>query len=637
MKLSLRANQQDSVDIPEPTTEVLQHQVPNLESTPPQDYGTQDSNGTHEQQSIPTQTSQDTNNIDYGEESSDPDAFRFYSPELEPKLPKDIEHRAKEAIEDLFEEVDLSPKPVALCCRAAVSCCERVQPRRLPGDHLVPQFSPLLKKASSQGAKAMVAFLSPSFPRLLRDVWVLAELAITVYQFVLACVSLSENRTEAFNIVYVALAGFAMFLSIIDVMVHCIQLGSFASIVLYIRSKLTSRPQKPGNKDPEEIQKCCLFSKLWRKRFNTSIELIRNIISELILYPLLICDFFDFIGSGSFRREDRGERIEFSLFVVGGFYLVLSVYIARMLMIALSLFSLRRIPSSSSNTQQTYVKLMIKFGVHIMAQLILSVVIIAALGFKIRQENPAPCDGGDCSVNASWYLIVAIAIGGLLPLLGIFSFFFTNMYKVREMSVALWIDMMSLLQGESFTSVVFAKEGIQKAKSKAKHFAEKVQLVQTRKEFKELVKSMPSWAKRLYPLRFPVFWIFGIFYALLLGLFGVTLFLSQPEEDFGTDFFEQSFGLVAMIAVAFLVIANIHLLFLVTILLLIIAVVVLLVILSPAFLVLALILYVPLGCLWGCLDYTRSLAKEMSVFSNPSVHPSRVRDAIQKTRRDLHK
>ena len=499
----------------------------------------------------------------------------------------------------------------------------------------MPQFTPLLKKASAQGVKAMITFLSPSLPRLLRDAWVLAELAVTVYQFVLSCIALSQNRTEAFNIVYVSLASVAMFLSIIDVMTHCIQLGSFASILVFFRSKLTSGSQKPGNTDPAQIQRCCLFGKTWRKRFNNSIELIRNIVSELILYPLLICDMFDFIATESFRRQDSGEKINFSLFIVGGFYLVLSVYIARMLMIALSLFSLRRIPSSSSHTQQSYVKLMIKFGIHILGQLLLSIVIITAIGFKIRQENPTPnADGG---VNASWYLIVAIGIGGLLPLLGIFSFFFTNIYKIRVMSVALWIDMVSLLQGESFTSVAFAKEGIQKAKSKAKNFAKEVQLVETRKQFKEVTSAMPSWAKRLYPLRFPVFWVFGIFYAILLGLFAVTLFLSQPEENFGSVFFEENFGLIAIIAVGCLFIANVHLLFLVSILLLVLGGVFLLVVLSPAFLVVACILYVPLGCLFGCLDYTRELARENGISGKSSVQPSHFQKVIRMTRRELHK
>ena len=560
--------------------------------------------------------------------NTDPDAFRFYSPELEPVIPLDIQHRAKEALEGLIEEVE-SPSSPSCCTR----CCSAIQPRRLPGDHKIPPFTPLLLKTSNQGLKLMVSFLNPSLPRVFRDAWVLIELAITLYQFVLSCVSLAENHTEVFNIVYVAVAGIALFLSLIDVLIHCVQLGSFASLLLYIRSKVKSKSRK----DPESIQSCCLLGKKWRKRVNNSLEIVRNIISELILYPLLICDMFDFIASGSYRRTDAGEKINFSLFIVGGFYLVLSVYLARMLMLAFSLSTLRRIPKSSSHTQQTYVNLMIKFGIHVMSQMALSIIIIAAVGIKIRQENPNSCSDGSC-ITASGYLIAAISVGGLLPLLGIFSFFFTHIYKVRVMSVSIWVDMVSMLQGESFTSVVFAKEGVKKAKETAQNITKKLQLVEVRKQLKGVINTMPSWGKRLYPLRFPAFWAFGIFYALLLVSFLVTLFLSEPVEDFSSSLFEENLGLVAIIAGILLVMANIHLLFLVSILLLMIAVILLLVILSPAILVLAIVLYLPLGCVFCCLDYCQDLAQETSVFSKPSSeHGSRLRSTIQRTRSELRK
>ena len=564
---------------------------------------------------------------------SDPDSFRFYSPESEPFIPPDVQNRAKEVLEELILDQKNGSSITDSCCG---QCCDVIQPRRFPGDNLIPPFTPLLQRASNQGLKLMALFVNPSLPRAFRDGWVLIELAVTIYQFVLSCVSLAENHTEAFNIVYVTLASIALLLSLVDVLVHCVQLGSLASLYLYIRSKFNTRYQPARQSGPESVQSCCLLGEERRQRINKSLDLIRNIVSELVLYPLLICDMFDFIATGSYGRADSGEKINFSLFIVGAFYLVLSVYLARMLMIAFSLFSLRRIPRSSSHTQQTYVNLMIKFGIHVLGQLILSIVLIAAIGVKIRQENPNSCSNGNC-VTASGYLIYAIIAGGLLPLLGIFSFFATNVYKIRIMSVSLWVDMVSLLQSESFTSVVFAKEGIHKAKEAAQNFAQKVQLVEVRKQLKGVINSMPSWAKRLYPLRFPAFWAFGIFYTLLLASFLVTLFLSEPEENFSTDFFEENLGLVAIVAGILLAMANIHILFLTGVLVSFMVVLVLLFLLSPVLFVVGVVFYLPLGCLFGCLEYFRSLAGEMSVFSKPAEHKSRIRSAIQQTRAELRK
>ena len=128
---------------------------------------------------------------------TDPDAFRFYSPELEPLIPRDVQEKEKGVIESLIEEVDSSdPTSAQKCCSAAQSCCE-IEARRYPGDDRIPSFTPLLKEKSNQGLRMMASFISPSLPRLFRDLWVVLELAVTIYQFVLACVSLVEKSQRS--------------------------------------------------------------------------------------------------------------------------------------------------------------------------------------------------------------------------------------------------------------------------------------------------------------------------------------------------------------------------------------------------------------------------------------------------------
>ena len=593
-------------------------------------------NGNNTEPQILAETRLSQEEEDHIDHDTDPDAFRFYSPELEPLIPRDVQEKAKGVIESLIEEVDSSdPTSAQKCCSAAQSCCE-IEARRYPGDDRIPSFTPLLKEKSNQGLRMMASFISPSLPRLFRDLWVVLELAVTIYQFVLACVSLVENRREVFNIVYIALASAALLLSLVDFMFYCIQLGSCASALLYCRSKLSKKPLHSGYSEPDSIQSHCLLSKKWRKRFNSSLEFIRNIVTELILYPLLICDMFDLISFGSYRRRDMGEKINFSLFIVGGFYLVFSVYLARMLMIAFSVYSLRRIPKSANHTQPNYMNTMTKFSIHILGQLVVSVAIIVAVGVKIRQENSSPCDTSGC-IRASGYLIYAIIAGGLIPLLGMFSFFLTNIYNTRLMSISLWVDMVSMLQGESFTSVVFAKEGLQKAKDMARRFTEKAQLFEVKKELKTVSGQMPSWAKWIYPLRFPIFWIFGLAYLLLILTFISSLFLSIPEEDIKSDFLQEGLSLTAIVAGILIIVTNLHFIFLMSILIVLMVVIFMLVLMTPVFIVLGCIQYVPLGCCFGCLEYLRDVAQETSIFSNVSQHPSRIRAAIQQTRSELHK
>ena len=485
----------------------------------------------------------------------------------------------------------------------------------------------------------MKTFLFPSIPRIFRDIWVALELAVTIYQFVLSAISLSLNHVEAFNIIYIVLASIALILATLDAMIHYVQLGSCATAILYVRSKFKKRSpqaQPREDTDPEELQSCCLFSKKWRQRLNESFELLRNIVSEIILYPLLICDMFDFVVSGSYQRKNSAESINFSLFIAGGFYFILSVYIARIIMILLSLVSLRKIPRSALHTQKSYVNLIIKFGMHVLVQLASSVMIIIAVGVKIRKENSSPCNEGTC-VRASGYLIYAAVTGGLIPIFGIGMFFLTNIYKMRAMTVSFWVDMVSLLQGESFTTVVFGSEGIKKAKEKAQNFAKHLHFMETKKQLKEFVQSTPSLVKRLYPLRFPFFWVLGVLYVLLLGSFLVCLALSEPVSEFETNFFDESFGLFVIVAAAILFIANLHVLFLVAVLIGLVAVILLLVILTPVFVIVGCVLYVPLGCCFGCLEYLHDISQEMSVFSKPGVHTDRIRAAVHRTKTELHK
>ena len=478
--------------------------------------------------------------------------------------------------------------------------------------------------------------LFPAIPRALRDVWIAIELAVTIYQFVLSSISLSLNHIETFNIIYIVLATIALLLAVLDALIHYVHLGSCATAILYCRStskKPAQHKDEQSSVDPENIQGCCLLSKKHRQQASEYSDLLRNIVSELIFYPLLICDMFDFIVSGSYRRQDSAENINFSLFVVGGFYLVLSVYIARFFMIAFSLVSLRKVQQSSANTQRFYVNLTIKFGLHVLLQLIASVFIIAAIGVGIHDENESPCDEGTC-IEASPTLIYAAVVGGVIPILGMCMFFLTNIYNLRAMTVSLWVDMISMLQSESFATVVFGNEGVKKARDKAEAFAKHVKFAETKKHLKLFVTSTPFMVKRLYPLRSPFFWLVSILYVALLGSFFVTLLVSIEYSVLDSD--KLHLGIVFFITAFVALLANIHVIALVVVLTAIVFISLLLVALTPVFVVLGLVLYVPLGCCFSCLVYLHDMAEETSVFSKPVVHTQRIRSALHKTRRELH-
>ena len=555
--------------------------------------------------------------------------FHFYALNLEPRIDPKIKERANIAIRNAafqaaFPEVSCAQS----CSKLCRNCCE-FEPCKYPGDNSAASFTPEMKSARTQGVAMLKTLLFPAVPRLLRDVWIAIELVVTIYQLVLSSISLSLNHVETFNITYVVLASIALILAVLDALIH---LGSCAATVFYCRSNSNNPTQHKDEQcsiDPGNIQDCCLLSKIHRQQASEYSDIVRNIVTELIFYPLLICNMFDFIVSGSYRRQDSAEKINFSLFVVGGFYLVLSVYIARFFMITFSLMSLRKVPESIAYTQRFYWNLTIKFGLHVLLQLIVSVFIIAAIGVGIHNENESPCDEGTC-IKASPYLISAAVVGGIIPILGTCMFLLTNGHNFRAMTVSLWVDMISMLQYESFATAVFGNEGVKKAKEKVEAFTKHVKFAETKKQLKLFVTSTPFMVKRLYPLRSPFFWFVSILYIVLLGSFFATLLVSFECSVLNRD--KLHLGIVFFITAFAALLANIHVITLTIVFTAIVFISLLLVALTPVFVLLGLVLYVPLGCCFSCLVYLHDMAKETSVFSKPAVHTRRIRSALHKTR-----
>lgn len=423
-------------------------------------------------------------------------------PEEEPEILKkdsDFRRRANKAI---LSAVKVKPKPKkektgpSLCSRLC-SCCRRMKakepetkekkakkPKEKRKKPPKTKLSPALKKASSQGVEMMKKVFFPAMPHLLQDAWVFLEFGISMFAFVFGMLTLDlSDGSRVFNIVYLVLTIISIILAIIDAFLYLVQMGSCSECIKLCRLKLTKNHSEEDElavlEESSESTGRCRMSQERKEKFNTYFELVRNIASEALLYPLLICDLFDFIVGGVFRNKTRSDQLNFSLFVVGGFYLILSVYIMRMFLIIGSLSKLLKLPSTSqSNSLQENVRLLKWFAVHILFQVLTHALLILAVSLKIRNENPNP-DTQD-TVFSSAFLWVSIVLGGLLPITGILSYFITNYYYMKEFSISFWIEMMKMLQAPSFTDVVFKNEDAESPSDLAEQFVKMSDLKRVR-------------------------------------------------------------------------------------------------------------------------------------------------------------
>ena len=567
------------------------------------------------------------------------DSFTFIPPEREPIIPLKEKKRAQKAIMDLAASLE-DKNEGKKCCG---HCFNHPQESKEDSLNASPtDISQEMQKASNQGFNMVKKLIFPSLPAVLQDLWVYLELLISIVAFAFGLLDIFPIEDgSAFSYAYFGTATITMILSLIDGFVYFVQLGSCARAVRHCRRKLKAKKeratpdeelQEESNSEASRLRKCQL-SKMCIQRIDTWFELGRNVVTELLVYPLIIFDLFDFIIDAGYQPEGHVGRTDFSLFVIGGFYLILAVYIMRIFMVAGSMISLIRIPADKATGGKKDTLLLIKFCLHILGQMAVHLVLILTVAVKINNEFPAEGDmpttvnltlvnvtnNNDTDLNgnttvpasdtvqtASPFLYVCILLGGFLPLLGIPVFFIVNYYWMKEFSVGFWLNMVSLLQGESFAEAVFGGDGLSVTKEKALDFIEKSQYKEVKRQYQRF--KMPSiWTKLLFPTRLPLIALSGFLYNVALIVVTACLMLTVEDGSvtvavFKDDNLMTSFFVIFVIVVF---IANIHILILfcliiVTVVLAVASTITFAILLSP----IVLLIYVPtLGCLGYCMIF----------------------------------
>lgn len=534
----------------------------------------------------------------------------FLPSELEPHIPKKQRQRSiatlKHTSSLILNDDRESPEEKKEC--SDILNCHRN--RRGVSDEDTPstEITPEMEKASNQGLSMIKSIIFPSLPAILQDAWVYLELMVSIAAFAFGIVDIFpiESKNLAFKCPYFALATISTILALTDGYLYFFQRGSCARGVHACRKKMKERKhgsetdlEKESNHDHDACtkNKGVKFWKLSKKsteRLNSWFELGRNITTEILLYPLLMFDMFDFITDDAYQPKGTFGRTNFGLFVIGGFYLILSVYIMRVFMVAGSMISLLRIPSDKTTSGATSSSLLVNFCAHVCGQIVVHFMIILVLGVKIFDENrqigssmnltlignetvnmtSSMSSESGPDINASPFLIIAIILGGIIPLTGVLAFFVVNYYWMKEFSIGFWINMVSLLRGKSFAEAVFGGEGLSEAKSKVQEFLEKSKHQQVKKQFKRF-KAPSFWTKFFFPARIPLTALSGLLYDIILLCFVACLMLTTENGSVKLAVFSDDniMTVVFMISATTIILANVHVLILLNIILLVVVVI----------------------------------------------------------------
>ena len=549
------------------------------------------------------------------------DSFKFFAPEEEPIINPDFQERARRAVEFAVKDVidESEGEHVKKCTGYCTDCCE-FQIGTSKNSH-IPQLTPETKRVNRQGFTMLRKALFPAMPKFLTDIWVLAELGITITQFVLSLITVSIENNRAYNITYIVLASVAVLLALVDVFIYFVQLGSCARIVHHFYNSKRKRievklPDEEEKRDQDQTEKkCCQYLnpkvKSWLMQ---SLELLRTVLSELLIYPLVVLDLFDLIVGGTYLQQTSADRINFSLFIIGTILLVLSVYFTRAFMVISAAINIRRTPLDPSKTTTNMIGLVTQFCIHVLFQIIVHMLIIVVVGVKIHQENPDPCsDLVSSCTSLSPFLLYIIIVGGILPLYGIAIFFIINYYNLRELSIGFWVNMLALLQSESFATAVFSNKGIKESRERAKQLIEKIKYEEVKKQLKNL-QSVSSWIKILYPLRFPFFVAIAALYEVLLLSFVICIAFSW-DQNRAVQFvlFDEGLSSAAIVVILLILIANLHVLLLTSMWILTALAFFILVVLQPVIWIVAALLYLPVGTTLTVLRFVVGYAREVNL------------------------
>lgn len=483
---------------------------------------------------------------------------------------------------------------------------KRDQEPELPATALTPE----LEKASNEGWNFVKAVAFPSIPAILQDCWVYLELLITIVAF---CLGTSQQFpiTENFLFQYsqFVLTSLALILALIDAYIYFIEVGSCARAIRYYKSKVSKSTEKEEEEDenPEFKTKTC-FSVETKEKFLMFFEIGRSVVTELILYPILILDLFSFVTGETYKPTNAIGRIDYGLFIIGSFYLILAVYIMRSVVVIGSMMSLIRLPSNSKSASSS---ILVKFCFHACGQIAVHLVIVLVIGAKINTENPIAMtnasnvsDNSNPIIMASPFLWVSIVLGWLLPLAGTTVFFIVNYYWLKEFSIDFWINMVSLLQGASFAESVFGGEGegISETKEKTLEFVEDTGYATVKQH---LVKfKSPHWStKFFYPAKIPVAAVCGLLYDISLIAFIVSLILTYEDGNAKSVVLtgDNIYTTIFFISVIIILLANLHVLFLLNSLLIILGLALAIASFLAVFVILPvlLIIYLPVMGLLG--------------------------------------
>ena len=425
----------------------------------------------------------------------------------------------------------------------------RRDPDSEPAIEMIDYMTPILRRGRSKGWVIQKNLIPDIVKESCRNWWVGFELCTVIIAFVLSIASFSLGKNRIFNILHLALTILGTILAVTDGVI----LLYGGSLFKKCGACYNHVPQNDGEEDPSndgKIEKNGGKCKRCIATTRSTFDFVRMLLSELLFYPLLICDIFEVVTGKAYLFSNITDGISFTLFGISSLSLLFYVYIVRIIILIVGIIhSEKKRKPQNKDEKETQTQFpdydpairkaakyfQIYFVCHVAAQMVAQILMIIAIGAKIRDDNSHLFENTtnikETSLNSTvnttkivaiesdsihvsgtlWYMLVA---GYVLPIIGLLTFFVVTYFWVQEFPIGFCIDVLSVLKAPDIDDIKDFRKTKKDAASKLEKIKQFVHIAELKKQFKDL-RLKAFYRKFLYPFFTPQMVIICLIYAFL--------------------------------------------------------------------------------------------------------------------------
>ena len=412
---------------------------------------------------------------------------------------------------------------------------------------MINYMTPVLRRGRSKGLVLLAKLIPSAVKESFRNVWVASELGILLLALAFSITSVSLGRHEIFNILHLVLTFVGTVLAVIDgviLLYGCGLFKKFSGACQPGLKEVEDNNPSDNSGNNEDLGKHSESSCCSKDCFIKSLDLIRMTLSELLFYPLVICGIFEVVTSQAYMFDSGADGINFILLIISLALLLFFVYVLRIALLIVTSYLLQKAREVEQESKQCQYNSSIRksalrfemyFIFHVIAQMVIQVLMIIAIGAKIRDDNrhlfenavnpeePSTINGTngtnttipipttlitDVEINKSihvsgtlWFMLID---GYVFPVFGVITFFVANYFWVQEYPIGFCIDCLSIM------NITKRNE----SGSIVDHINRYFHVVELEEEFK-LLREKTFREKFSYPFKSPQMVIVCIAYTLL--------------------------------------------------------------------------------------------------------------------------